>query len=132
VWVELIKWISFYESSWSPLTRYNESTMGTDPITGLPVYSEGLLQLSYQDSQWAPYCKFDWAKDKDLHVDDPKKTILNPFNNLDCGMRILANQIQKRGKIVLQTGHYWSVLRESGRYSKVSSIVDKVSSFCAK
>jgi hypothetical protein len=34
-------------------------------------------------------CDFDWEKDKN----DPAKTILQPKNNLLCGVAILKNQL---------------------------------------
>jgi hypothetical protein len=67
-----------------------ETTMGTDPVTGKQVASEGLLQLSYQDVPnygsvlKYPLCKIQWSKDKSLSVTDPKKTILDPYINLEC------------------------------------------------
>ncbi len=44
-WGMLFSAIVKYESAFNPLSRMQETTMGTDPVTGLPVYSEGLLQL---------------------------------------------------------------------------------------
>ncbi len=131
-WTELISAISYFESGWSPVSRMKETTMGTDPITQRPVYSEGLLQLSYQDIQWAPYCRFDWELDKSKADKDPKKTILDPFKNLDCGVRILANQISKRSAIILNSGVYWSVLKEGGKYQQIEKIISmtKKLAFC--
>jgi hypothetical protein len=50
------------------------------------VRSEGLLQLTYED-QTRYGCDFDWDVDKTLKADDPAKTILQPKNNLECGVR---------------------------------------------
>jgi hypothetical protein len=125
---QLIAGIVKWESSFNPTSRFQESTMGTDPVTGLPVWSEGLMQLSYQDTQWAPFCAFNWAADKKLPVDSPKKTILDPYKNLYCGMRILANQITRKGSIVLSTGVYWSVIKENGRYERIDEIAEIVGS----
>lgn len=122
VWAQLFAAVSKYESAYNPASRMQETTMGTDPITRKPVFSEGLLQLSYQDSQWAPWCKFDWSKDKSLSPTDPKKTILNPYLNLDCGVGIMAKQIKTKGNIVIGSGVYWAVLKSGGSYNKVSSI----------
>lgn len=121
-WGQLISAMSYYESGWSPVSRMQETTMGTDPVTKLPVYSEGLLQLSYQDIQWAPFCRFEWSKDKNLSPSDPKKTILDPFINLECGTKILANQILKYNKIVLSSGVYWAVIKANGKYEKIDEI----------
>lgn len=132
VWSELISAISYYESGWSPTSRMKEEKMGQDPITKQPVYSEGLMQLSYQDVQWAPYCKFDWEKDKTLTSTDPNKTILNPQINLDCGVRILGNQIHNKMNVILSSEVYWAVLRDGGSYQKIDEITSmtKKLQFC--
>jgi hypothetical protein len=119
---QLIAAMAKFESGFNPLSRYHESTMGTDPVTGLAVYSEGLLQLSYQDTQWASFCAFDWSVDKYLSATDPKKTILDPYKNLYCGVRILANQVKNKGVIILGTGAYWSVIKSNSQYQKLSEI----------
>lgn len=129
---QLIAAMTKFESGFNPLSRYHESTMGTDPITGLGVYSEGLLQLSYQDTQWAPFCAFNWSVDQYLSATDPKKTILDPYKNLYCGIRILANQVQKKGTIILSSGAYWAVIKSNSQYQKLNEIKAIVSSlsFC--
>lgn len=121
---ELIIAVTYYESGYSPTSRMQETTMGTDPVTGKPVFSEGLLQLSYQDIQWAPWCEFDWAKDKLLSPTDPNKTILDPHRNLRCGVRIMANQAHARG--FTTTKNYWAVLKSGGKYQKISEIATRV------
>lgn len=123
-WGLLISAMVRYESNFVPTTRYKESTMGTDPVTKQHVHSEGLLQLSYQDTQWATYCEFDWSKDKNLAPNDPKKTIFDPYKNLSCGIKILARQITRRNKIAVtfKEGAYWAVLIPGGKYSKVNEI----------
>ncbi|MGZ5279800.1 MAG: transglycosylase SLT domain-containing protein [Pseudobdellovibrionaceae bacterium] len=125
---QLIAAIVKYESGFNPLSRFHESNMGTDPITGKPVYSEGLMQLSYQDIQGYPFCKFDWAKDKNLKVDDPKKTILDPYINLACGVQILSRQVKRKGFIVVSSGAYWAVIKENGRFEKIDEIAAIVNS----
>lgn len=132
-WGQLIAGVAYYESAWNPLSRMQESTFSEpDDITGRPVYSEGLLQLSYGDIEWAPYCEFDWGHDKSLSAKDPNKTILNPEINLNCGIRILADQIARKKEIALKTGVYWATLREGGSYSQISGIakITKRLSFC--
>lgn len=121
-WAQIFVAIAKYESAYSPVSRMRETTMGTDPVTRQPVYSEGLLQLSYQDIQWAPYCKFDWQKDKDMSSTNPQKTILDPFINLHCGVGIMARQIKNKGRIVVSSGVYWAVIKSGGRYQQISSI----------
>lgn len=132
VWGELISSVAYFESGWNPASRMTETTMGTDPVTGKQVVSEGLLQLSYQDVPnygsllKYPLCKIDWSKDKSLASTDLKKTILDPTINLECGLRILANQISKKGYVILSSGVYWAVLKDGGKYSKVDSIISMV------
>lgn len=87
----------------------------TDPVTGKIVRSEGLLQVSYWDSQRYG-CEFDWDRDKELKPDDPGKTILQPKNNLECGIKILQNQIIAQQKPLLTKKSYWEPLRP-GSYS---------------
>lgn len=128
VWIELFSQVSYYESAWDPTSRMEEN-MGTDPVTGKSVFSEGLLQLSYQDVVNYPKllkfpdCKFDWSKDKKLKATDPRKTILDPYINLECGSRIMGDQIDHRGKIVLSSSVYWATLKEGGWYSVVPEII---------
>lgn len=109
-WGYLISAMTKYESSFNPTSRMSEPSLGTDRVTKTTVYSEGLLQLSYQDAGWIPTCEISWEKDKHLAANDPKKTILNPQINLNCGIRILANQIATRKRISLSSGAYWAVL----------------------
>ncbi|WP_347357974.1 hypothetical protein [Bdellovibrio sp.] len=127
-WAQLFVAIAKYESAYSPVSRMHETTMGSDPVTGKPVYSEGLLQLSYQDVQWARYCKFDWQKDKNLSATDPKKTILDPYINLHCGVGIMAGQIKSKGRIVVSSGVYWAVIKSGGKYQQINNIASIVKS----
>ena len=63
-----------------------------DEVSGRKVRTSGLLQLTYED-QKRYGCDFDWDADKTLKADDPAKTILQPKNNLECGVKILGQQI---------------------------------------
>lgn len=126
VWTEFISGMAKYESAWKPTSWMTEKTMGIDPITKKQVKSEGLLQLSYQDTQWAKYCHFDWSKDKKLSQDDPNKTIFDPFLNLECGLKILRTQIQKKGYVIISRGVYWAVIKEGGRYNQINNIIGMV------
>lgn len=134
-WTELVSTITYFESGWNPLSRMLED-LGTDPATGLQVASEGLLQLSYQDVKnysMIPECgKIDWRADKILDAKnkkDPKKTILDPYINLGCGVRIMAHLIG-RGSAITTPAHsgaaaYWSVLRENRKLPSVLAMVKK-------
>ncbi len=81
-----------------------------DPVTHRVTRQEGLLQLKYFDSQRYG-CDFDWDKDKELPEHDPEKTILQPRNNLECGVRILTNQLAVEHKPLLSDSSYWVTLR---------------------
>jgi hypothetical protein len=81
-----------------------------DPVTHRVARQEGLLQLKYDDSQRYG-CDFDWDKDKELAEHDPAKTILQPKNNLEYGIRILENQLVAQRKPVLSKSSYWVTLR---------------------
>ena len=81
-----------------------------DTVSHRIVRQEGLLQLTYMDSE-RYRCAFDWDRDKDLKEGDPAKTILEPRNNLMCGMRILENQLVTHRKPLLTESSYWSTLR---------------------
>jgi len=121
-WALLISAMAKYESGFDPLTRLHETTLGIDPVTKKPVYSEGLLQLSYQDTRFFPFCEFDWEQDKLLHDKDPNKTILNPYLNLSCGVKIFIWQVKKWDRITLGDNAYWSVIKIDSRYSKIEEI----------
>lgn len=128
VWAQLFVGMAKYESAYSPTSRMQETTMGTDPITKKPVYSEGLLQLSYQDITGWNFCKFDWNKDKNLSPTDPKKTILDPYINLHCGVGIMAKQVARTGKIKIGSGAYWAVLKTNSQYQQINGITSMVKS----
>jgi hypothetical protein len=74
------------------------------------VRSEGLLQLTYMDADRYG-CDFDWDKDKQLAEKDSRKTILQPGNNLMCGIRILKNQLIDKQKPLVNRSSYWETLR---------------------
>lgn len=132
VWAQFWVGVAKFESSWSPTNRFLESGLGKDEVTGQNVYSEGLLQLSYGDKLWAPFCAFNWAADKKLSATNPNKTIFDPKINLDCGIHIMANQIVNKGKAILTSGVYWSTLKDGGKYSQVTPIIGYVTQlgFC--
>ena len=128
VWAQIFVGMIKYESAYDPTSRMHETTMGTDNITKKPVYSEGLLQLSYQDIQGYSFCAFDWSKDKNLSSSDPKKTILDPYINMHCGVGIMARQIKNKGKLTVGSGAYWAVLKSSYSRNKIPQITSMVKS----
>jgi hypothetical protein len=100
------------EASLDPTTRvrHTEPEVAVrDAVTGRAVRSQGLLQLTYEDERRYG-CDFDWKTDRKLTPDDPEKTILQPKNNLECGVKILERQIIERHKPLFSRSGYWSTL----------------------
>lgn len=120
-WIFMVSAIVKYESYFNPLDRYVEQGLGIDPITGKPVVSEGLLQLSYQDELQFPYCnQFDWKSDRKLAETDPQRTILDPEKNLSCGVRILIEQVARNSSIAGKG--YWATLDPANKHSRVANM----------
>ena len=65
---------------------------GEGQVTGVQGRTEGLLQLAYAD-QKRYGCDFDWEADRRLKAGDPARTILQPKNNLECGVKILDQEL---------------------------------------
>lgn len=78
------------------------------PVT--KVRTEGLLQLTYADRERYG-CPFDEEADRRLPPDDPERTILQPKNNLVCGVAILKNQLIDLHRPLLWSNSYWATLR---------------------
>ena len=91
----------------------NTSVRHREQEGALAMRSEGLLQLAYADHKRYG-CKFNWQVDRALKLHDPAKTILQPKNNLECGVKILFNQIIIQHKPLLSRSGYWSTLRPGG------------------
>jgi hypothetical protein len=70
-------------------------------------------------------CDFNWQVDRVLKAHDPAKTILQPKNNLKCGVKILFNQTIVQHKPLLTRSSYrssyWLTLR-AGR-TKLPSLL---------
>lgn len=81
-----------------------------DPVTHRPARQEGLLQLKYEDAERYG-CDFDWQRDRMLPVKDPGRTILEPANNLGCGVKIMENQIVTLHKPLVTRTSYWATLQ---------------------
>lgn len=120
-WAQLIVQLSKYESRYNPVLRYHEKGR-KDAVTGRDLYSEGLLQLSYQDKTMMPHCHFDWERDKNFSGTDSRKSIFDPFRNLRCGVLILNRQLHRFDKIVLNGSAYWAVIKGNSQYSKIPAI----------
>jgi len=91
----------------------NTSVRHTEPEGTKAPRSEGLLQLAYADHKRYG-CDFDWQLDRALKVNDPAKTILQPKNILECGVKILVNQTIVQHKPLLTPSGYWSTLHPTG------------------
>ena len=126
-WGQFFAALAYHESGWSPVSRMVEKNFTSkDSVTKMQVVSEGLLQLSYQDEKSYGFdCGFDWNKDKELAAKDPKKTILDPYNNLRCGIKIMSAQLKRLRSITLSRNVYWAVLKTGGANTKIAEISRK-------
>lgn len=112
-WAYFFQALAGAEAGLDPTTRvrHTEPEVAVrDDVTHRMVRSQGLLQLTYEDAKRYG-CDFDWDADKKLKPDDPEKTILQPKNNLECGVKILAKQIIDMHKPLRSNSGYWSTLR---------------------
>ena len=112
-WVYFFQALAGAEAGLVPTAdvRHTEPEVAVkDTVTNRRVRSQGLLQLTYMDADRYG-CDFDWGKDKELAEKDPDKTILQPRNNLVCGIRILKNQLVDAGKQLVTRSSYWETLR---------------------
>lgn len=140
--------ISSPESSYDRSTLYLEDALGKDRRTGLPVISEGLLQLSYGDVDIYSACEFDSISDKLYIVNDwnnhnpnshtwhsiysDQKTILDPIKNLKCGVAIIDQLLKTSEKEFADNlGRYWSSMRRSNlTYQKIWAAMRNRNSPC--
>lgn len=128
-WADLLYAVTKPESNYDRSTMFWESTMDKDVVTGLPVVSEGLLQMSYQDGKWYEGCKFDYKKDREKFIADwnnrggkkswkskhVDRTTLDPVINLKCGAYV-SWRIMKAPKHSSKSaedalGEYWLTIR---------------------
>jgi hypothetical protein len=120
-WAYFFQALAGAEAGLKPTTRVRHTepeVAVTDGVTGRAVRSEGLLQLTYEDKTRYG-CDFDWEADRKLKADDPAKTILQPKNSLECGVKILEKQIIDLHKSLLSQSGYWSTLRPGGASYRV-------------
>ncbi len=112
-WAYFFQALSGAEAGLEPTTnvRHTEPEVAVkDKVTKRMVRSEGLLQLTYMDAKRYG-CNFDWEKDRQLPEKDPAKTILQPRNNLECGVKILETQLIDQHRPLLSRSSYWSTLQ---------------------
>ena len=112
-WAYFFQALAGAEAGLKPTTdvRHTEPEVAKrDSVSRRMVRSEGLLQLTYMDAERYG-CDFDWEKDKALPEKDPARTILQPQNNLACGIRILQNQLITQRKPLVTRTSYWATLQ---------------------
>lgn len=112
-WAYFFQALAGAEAGFNPTTRVRHSDPEVaviDRVSHRAVRSEGLLQLTYEDAKRYG-CDFDWESDRQLKGNDPAKTILQPRNNLQCGIAILENQIITQHRRLLSKKSYWSTLQ---------------------
>lgn len=150
-YADLLYAIAGPESAWDRSSMYYEKGFSSpDAITGLPVVSEGFLQLSYQDGKWYKGCEMDWAKDREYFLEDwqargektswkskhaDQRTILDGRINLSCGLFIinmlLTKEAYKNEAFETTLGKYWSTMRtSSGSHAKVRTNMQARKSPC--
>jgi hypothetical protein len=115
-WAYFFQALAGAEAGLNPNTSVrhtNPEGTNRDEVSGRTMRSEGLLQLAYAD-QKRYGCDFNWQADRALKPNDPAKTILRPKNNLECGVKILVNQIIVQHKTLLTPSGYWSTLQPDG------------------
>jgi hypothetical protein len=112
-WAYFFQALAATEAGLNPTSRVRHTepeVAVTDKVTHKAVRSEGLLQVAYQDQERYG-CDFDWTRDRELASDSPDKTILQPKNNLECGVKILSNQIITQNRKLISNKAYWSPLQ---------------------
>lgn len=112
-WAYFFQALAGTEAGLNPTSRVRHTepeVAVVDHVTHKAVRSEGLLQLTYEDTTRYG-CDFDWTHDRDLPMSDPAKSILQPKNNLECGVKILDNQIITQHKPLISRKSYWSTLQ---------------------
>jgi hypothetical protein len=62
---------------------------------------------------------FDWQADRKLPANSPGKSILQPKNSLECGVKILSNQIIDQHKPLFTRTSYWSTLQPGRRSYRI-------------
>lgn len=112
-WAYFFQALAGAEAGLRPTTnvRHTEPEVAVkDDVTRRMVRSQGLLQLTYMDAKRYS-CDFDWEADRKLPEKDPERTILQPKNNLECGVKILENQLIEQRRPLLSQKSYWATLQ---------------------
>jgi hypothetical protein len=113
--------------------RHSQAAMQVkDDVTGAQGRTEGLLQLAYADEKRYG-CDFNWDSDRTLKLDDPARTILQPKNNIECGVKILDHELTQQHKPLLSRTEYWSTLQPgTGSYRVFAKQMANVPAACGK
>lgn len=111
-WAIVISGISKYESGFDPLHR-REVRPG--------IYKEGLLQISYDLHGQLRRCRFDEANDNRMNPMDPRRSIVDPKNQMACAVDVLTHQIETQKRLA-HNGSYWRVLRLNTKFSAIEEI----------
>ncbi|MGA7155532.1 MAG: hypothetical protein WBY53_01725 [Acidobacteriaceae bacterium] len=112
-WAYTFQALASAEAGLNPMSdvHHLEPAVDTiDPVTHRPARQEGLLQLKYEDARRYG-CDFDWARDRRLPIKDPERTILEPANNLGCGVKIMEDQIVRLHRPLVTRASYWATLQ---------------------
>lgn len=130
-WAYFFQALAGAEASLVPTTDVRHAEMDEkDTVTLRMVRAEGLLQLTYMDADRYG-CNFDWEKDRDLPERDPRKTILQPANNLTCGVKILDDQLIVKHKRLSSPSSYWGTLRPgTAGYQVFAKQMTNVPAYC--
>ena len=133
-WAYTFQAIAGAEAGLDPTSdvHHLDPTVNTkDDVTERPARQQGLLQLKYEDAERYG-CAFDWQQDRHRRIKDPDRTILQPGRNLQCGIRIMQNQIAQ-GKPLMTRSSYWAVLRPgTDGYRHFAKQMTNVPAFCGK
>jgi hypothetical protein len=116
-WAYFFQALAGAEAGLNPSTNVSQAEREgakDDEVSRRAMRSQGLLQLAYADHKRYG-CNFDWQIDRALKAHDAAKTILQPKNNLECGVKILFNQIIVQHKPLLTRSGYWSSLHPDGK-----------------
>ena len=99
-----------------------------DSVTGMSGRTEGLLQLTYADAERYG-CDFDWQADHKRKPNDPARTILQPKNNLECGVQDPGEPDHRatQAATLLYLAGYWSTLQRAAKLSSVRQRDDEPS-----
>lgn len=113
VWVELFKAMCKFESGFNPLS----SSVDVGVAGKRDTYSVGLLQMSVVDQS-----------NLGIKLGYKYDDILDPVKNLILATRVMANQVAKRGLVMIDKdnkgnpGTYWAVIKVRGMFDKSNAI----------